>query len=136
MPDSPREKYIRIKTDLTDFDIATDFEAIADKIDSIVADKIEEVMGQLTDSEIREWFKKYLLMTCRTQILGDVAGEILEHSRIKRITPETKALAKEVRAELKAYEEFGNEFYALQKDMPCGFMYETGWISLGKTPLK
>ncbi|MGN0821369.1 MAG: hypothetical protein ACI4OX_06290 [Akkermansia sp.] len=73
IPESPREKYIRIKTDLTDFDIATDFEAIADKIDSIVADKIEEVMGQLTDSEIREWFKKYLLMTCRTQILGDVA---------------------------------------------------------------
>ena len=85
---------------------------------------------------IREWFKKYLLMTCRTQILGDVAGEILEQSRIKRITPETKALAKEVRAELKVYEEFGNEFYALQKDMPCGFMYETGWISIGKTPLK
>ena len=51
---------------------------------------------------------------------------LVECLRIKRVTPETKALAKAVCAELKAYEEFGNEFYALQKDMPCGFMYETG----------
>lgn len=134
MPDTPPEKHFRILTDLISYDIATDFKAISDRVDTDVQAKAEEIVSQLTEAEMREWLKLFIRKTSKTEILSTVADDIMEHARIKRITPETKQLAKEIREEAKALEEFGNQFFSIFDSMPWGMMYETRWISLGKTP--
>ena len=85
---------LHIVTDFKDIDVSTNFKAADEKLDAFLPAKIDEVLANVSEQELRDWVRNYLYLTTRLDILGAVAEDIKDHPCGS--TKETRELVRDI----------------------------------------
>lgn len=118
---------LHIVTDFEDIDVSTNFKAADEKLDAFLPAKIDEVLANVSEQELRDWVRNYLYLTTRLEILGAVAEDIKDHPCGS--TKETRELVRDILQRKEALENYDCELADINYSAPWIISLETGWIS-------
>ena len=118
---------LHIVTDFKDIDVSTNFKAADEKLDALLPAKIDEVLANVSEQELRDWVRNYLYLTTRLDILGSIAEDIKDHPCGS--TKETRELVRDILQRKKALENYDCELADINYSAPWSISFEIGWIS-------
>ena len=118
---------LHIGTDYKDIDVSTNFKAVDEKLDALLPAKIDEVLANVSEQELRDWVRNYLYLTTRLDILGSIAEDIKDHPCGS--TKETRELVRDILQRKKALENYDCELADINYSAPWCISFEIGWIS-------
>ena len=118
---------LHIVTDFKDIDVSTNFKAVDEKLDALLPAKIDEVLANVSEQELRDWVRNYLYLTTRLDILGSIAEDIKDHPCGS--TKETRELVRDILQRKKALENYDCELADINYSAPWCISFEIGWIS-------
>ena len=118
---------LHIVTDFKDIDVSANFKAADEKLDAFLPAKIDEVLANVSEQELRDWVRNYLYLTTRLEILGSIAEDIKDHPCGS--TKETRELVRDILQRKKALENYDCELADINYSAPWCISFEIGWIS-------